>query len=136
MVLGIAHAAYNVTDMEKSMEFYCKVLGFVPAFSMKNEAGEPWIEYLKTGSGQFVELFYTKTPPAQGSTYSHLCLEVDDIQAIADHILAVGAPLDVAPKQGRDRNWQCWTHDPDGNRIELMALAPDSPQRRAYEETP
>ncbi len=135
MILGIAHAAYNVTDMEKAMDFYCGVLGFTRAFSMKNEAGEPWIEYLKVGNGQFVELFYKK-PEDRGDTYSHLCLEVDDIQAMADHLVAMGAPLDVAPKQGRDRNWQCWTHDPDGNRVELMALAPDSPQRRAYQEEP
>ena len=31
-------------------------------------------------------------------------------------------------KNGSDRNWQCWTHDPDGNRIELMQMMDDSKQ--------
>jgi len=39
-----------------------------------------------------------------------------------------GAPQDDAPKQGADHNWQCWTHDPDGIKIELMQLSEESPQ--------
>ena len=30
--------------------------------------------------------------------------------------------------QGADFNWQCWTHDPDGIKIELMQLDEKSPQ--------
>ena len=41
-----------------------------------------------------------------------------------------GAPQDDAPKQGADFNWQCWTHDPDGNKIELMQLSEESPQMK------
>ena len=43
-------------------------------------------------------------------------------------IRAAGAPLDAEPSMGCDGNWQCWTHDPDGNRIELMQMMPDSCQ--------
>lgn len=42
-----------------------------------------------------------------------------------------GVPLDVEPQQGKDLNWQCWARDPDGNRIEFMAMHPDSPQMKA-----
>ena len=27
-------------------------------------------------------------------------------------------------------NWQCWTHDPDGIKIELMQISDDSPQMK------
>ena len=47
-------------------------------------------------------------------------MAVDDIQAALKKIMETGAPLDDAPKQGADHNWQCWTHDPDGNKIELL----------------
>lgn len=134
MITGIGHTAYNVADMEKSLEYYCKVLGFTHAFSIKNEQGEPWIEYIKVGSGQFIELFYSEGLPAKGCSYAHLCLEVDDIQEIAGRLTAMGAPLDSPPKQGRDTNWQCWSHDPDGNRIEFMCLSDTSPQHKAYAE--
>ena len=34
--------------------------------------------------------------------------------------------LDSQVSQGMDMNWQCWTHDPDHNRIELMQMEADS----------
>jgi lactoylglutathione lyase len=36
--------------------------------------------------------------------------------------------IDVEPKTGADNNTQAWIHDPDGNKIELMQISPDSPQ--------
>jgi len=133
MITGIGHTAYNVADMEKSLEYYCKVLGFTHAFSIQDNQNRPWIEYLKIGNGQFLELFYSDSLPAKGCSYAHLCLEVDDIQEIADRLVAMGAPLDSPPMQGKDTNWQCWSHDPDGNRIEFMQLTPTSPQSKANE---
>lgn len=35
---------------------------------------------------------------------------------------------DDAPKQGGDGNWQCWTHDPDGVKLELMQIGETSLQ--------
>lgn len=134
MITGIGHTAYNVTDMEKSLDFYCKVLGFTHAFSIKNAQNEPWIEYLKVGGGQFIELFYGGQANTVSGSYAHLCLEVDDIEEIAARLTKMGAPLDTPPQQGKDANWQCWTHDPDGNRIEFMCLSKDSPQWKAYHE--
>ena len=61
-------------------------------------------------------------------------MSVDDIQDAWKKILETGAPQDDAPKQGADYNWQCWTHDPDGNKIELMQLSDDSPQMKCIKE--
>lgn len=130
--MKIGHTGYNVSDMEKAMEFYCKVLGFTHAFSIPREDGTPWIEYLKLGNEQFIELFYCDKPIDRGNAYLHLCLEVDDIHAMADQIVKAGGPLDVAPRMASDFNWQCWTHDPDGNKIEIMTISKDSPQYKAY----
>lgn len=130
MIKGIGHTAYNVADMEKSLKYYCKVLGFTHAFSIPDKDGNPWIEYLQIGS-QFVELFYGNPSPTSGCSYAHLCLEVDDIHEIADRLVQTGAPLDTPPMQGKDTNWQCWSHDPDGNRIEFMCLSETSPQSKA-----
>ncbi|MDF2700132.1 MAG: Glyoxalase/bleomycin resistance protein/dioxygenase [Haloplasmataceae bacterium] len=131
MIKGIAHTAYNVLNMEKSLQFYCDVLGFKKAFEISNDEGKPWIVYLKIKDGLFIELFYThnqviKPRPLIG--YAHLCLEVDDIQKISNHLKEKGIHLDVDPIQGKDLNWQCWAKDPDGNPIEFMQMDPQSPQ--------
>jgi lactoylglutathione lyase len=135
MVKGISHVAYTVKNMDEALNFYCNVLGFERVFDLDRPDGRPWIVYLKVGDSQFIELFYDGTDENPWREeligYSHLCLEVDDINAIADQIKSKGVKLDKEPKQGVDLNWQCWVRDPDGNRIELMQMNPESPQLKS-----
>lgn len=135
MIKGIAHLAFTVTDMEKALGFYVDGLGFTKAFELADDAGKPWIVYLKVAPGQFIELFYHgikgPAPTRNQAGYAHLCLEVDDIEAIAQQMADAGIPLDIPVQQGKDLNRQCWVRDPDGNRIEFMEMHPDSPQNRA-----
>ena len=128
MIKGIAHVAFEVTNMEEALKFYCEKLGFKKVFSIHNNDDKPWIEYIKISDGQFIELFYNGTKGPKG-TYSHLCLEVEDINEIAQHLTSQGIVLDVLPKTGKDGNRQCWAKDPDGNRIEFMQMMPDSLQK-------
>lgn len=128
-VQGIAHAAFNVTDMQKSLDYYCGVLGFTDAFEMERD-GKPWIRYLRIAQGQFLELFYNRKDDTVGTAYNHLCLRVDDVQAIADELRPLGL-LTSEVKRGSDHNLQCWSVDPDGNRIEFMQICPESRQYQA-----
>ena len=132
MITGIAHAAINTRDMEKSLDFYVRVLGFRKAFSLIHpETNSPWIEYLQAGN-QFIELFYNakEDNPWRSSLcgFNHLCLRVDDIYKTVKQIEDAGYPMDRQVNEGRDRNLQAWLKDPDGVRIELMQISPDSPQ--------
>jgi len=121
--------------MEKSLHFYCDVLGLKKVFDIKNSAGEPWIEYLKVCDGQFIELFYTKEDmlpfALEKLSYAHICLEVFDIHEAVEAIRKTGYPIDVEPKKGADNNWQAWVVDPDGNRVELMQIDPESPHAKS-----
>ena len=135
MVLGIGHAAFVVKDMEKTVAFYEETLGFKRAFDIpRPENGEPWIVYLYGGGGQFIELFYggkKELPFADENIgFFHLCLAVDDIHEAWKRVTETGAPQDDEPKQGVDHNWQAWVTDPNGVRIELMQIMPESPQSR------
>lgn len=136
---GAAHIAFNVSDMEKSLDFYKRVFGFEKAFEMKHpETKAPWIVYVYIGSGQFLELFYnaTNTVPYSDDNigFAHLCLAVSDINAAYQKIAEAGAPIDSEISCGVDGNWQCWTHDPDGNRIEIMQMMENSLQCRYIKE--
>ncbi|GHV90747.1 lactoylglutathione lyase [Spirochaetia bacterium] len=133
MVTGIAHLAITVKDMEKSLDFYTRILGFKKAFEMPNRStGEPWIVYLHIKKNQFLELFYhgERDNPWDASLrgFNHICLEIDDIQGMVKHIEDSGWKIDQALKQGGDKNLQAWISDPDGVRIELMQISPESPQ--------
>lgn len=129
----ISHWALNVRDMKASMAFYCDLLGFPHVHGIPRD-GKPWIEYIKVAKERFIELFY----PAEGldfyktiASFSHLCLSVRDIRQIEKTLNAANWPIDTPVKQGKDGNWQMWSHDPDGNRIEFMQMSPDSLQAKA-----
>jgi catechol 2,3-dioxygenase-like lactoylglutathione lyase family enzyme len=138
MIKRIGHTAFVVSNMEESCRFYSDVLGFKQIFELKRpETGEPWIVYLKVMEEQFIELFYggEKSIETDITTigYHHLCLEVEDIHTVANHLKESGITLDKEIKQGFDLNYQCWVSDPDGNRIEFMQYHPDCPQLKSYE---
>ncbi len=135
MAMTMAHMAVTVRDMQESLHFYLDALGLRKAFEIPNpKDGSPWIVYLNVCPGQFVELFYDGTEenpwgPRQIG-FNHLCLAVDDIHAATQRVIDAGFTMDVMPKQGADANWQSWTKDPNGIRIELMQIDPTSPQAK------
>ena len=131
LILGLAHTAYVVSDMEAAVRFYGEALGFSRAFDLADSEGRPWIVYLYAGGGQFVELFYGRAgdPVKAGRIGAdHLCLLTERIEETAAHLKAGGWPLDADVNRGKDGNLQCWTHDPDGNRIEIMQMGENSLQ--------
>ena len=130
MGIKIGHTAFSVKDMQASLKFYSEALGINKAFSIDKD-GQPWIEYLKVADGQFIELFYNGTGEPQTGAFSHLCLTVDDINEASKRVELAGYKLDSEPKQGKDGNWQSWTKDPDGVRIELMQISKESMQAKA-----
>jgi lactoylglutathione lyase len=134
VITAIGHAAFGVADLERSLDFYCRGLGLREAFRLFNDRGETWIVYLHLRGQQFLELFPdagVRAGAQPGRSYRHLCLLVDDLEATLAELATRGILPDGPPRRGRDRNWQAWLVDPDGNRIELMQISPDSPQAAA-----
>jgi lactoylglutathione lyase len=135
VITGIGHTAYRVQDLDAALRFYCDVLGFQELFRLSRDTGETWLVYLRVNDTTYVELFpggeksVELTPKTRG--YAHLCLTVDDLPATLRELAGRGLVVDGEPKQGRDLNWQYWVTDPDGNRIELMQMMPDSLQAQA-----
>ena len=130
MIQGIAHTAYKVRDMETALRFYIDGLGLRHAFSLSDGQGNPCIEYLCVAHGQFIKLFYPNGQEiAQDTRYAHLCLQIADLAAYVAQLRARGVEVSD-PVRGSDCNLQAWTHDPDGNAIELMQIDPASPQAK------
>lgn len=133
IVLGIAHTAYNTSQMDKMLDFYCNKLGFNHAFTLKDDNGNDWIQYIKLADNTFIELFYATIEQLKNgdSRYHHLCIRVNDIHAIADYLKSKDITITSGPSVGKDKNSQCWCADPDGNKIEFMCVSPESPQANA-----
>jgi|GEM_PF-222744 len=136
-IVDLGHSAYSVHDVDASLAFY-ELLGIREAFRLHRDDGSLMLAYLHVSGDRFIEIFPGGVDPSTrganpGQSYRHLCLVSDDIVNDVEHLRAHGVTIDIEPKLGKDGNTQAWVKDPDGNPIELMQLAPDSPQKSVAE---
>lgn len=130
MITALAHACFTVSDLERALRFYRDGLGLKHAFDFVNAEGRRHGVYLHVGGRSFIELFEGQhatpaTVPAEGPSYKHICLEVDDVESTVRTLRERG--LEVGEiKLGKDQSYQAWLTDPDGNRIELHCYTPQS----------
>lgn len=134
-VKSLAHLALNCRDIEKSVDFYVRVLGLKYLFTQKRDDGSLFYIYLYAGGSTFLELFPTAAAASDAprAGLAHLCIAVDDIAAAVERVRREGWPLASDVKTGRDGNLQVWLADPDGVPLELMQMMPGSMQERALD---
>jgi len=126
MIRNLAHACFNVADLERSLTFYRDGLGLKLAFEFRDVQGRLGGFYLKVGPRSFLEFFLAELDPkTEKQSYKHICLEVDNMAETVATLRKNGIET-TDPKLGKDQSWQAWITDPDGNRIELHAYTPAS----------
>jgi lactoylglutathione lyase len=128
VITDLGHPAFAARDVDQTLRFY-KIFGIEEAFRLHHDDGSLMLVYLHVSGDRFIEVFPGGPAPDREQSYRHICLLTDDISAAVERLRENGAPIDSEPLLGLDGNLQAWTHDPDGNQIELMQLAEDSPQR-------
>ena len=122
------HLCFFVSDLERSVDFYCNKLGFTKMFEQHFEAYDIHCIYLRICANQFIELFSTKQPLDNSkASFQHLCLHVDDLQAVYEELTAKGLTL-TPVELGMAKCYKSYLDDPDGNKIELMQLTEESLQ--------
>ena len=131
MIRDIGHIAFAVHDMARALAFY-ELLGLKESFRLNRDDGSLMLIYLHISGDRFLELFPNgpEPDPNRPHSFRHFCLVVDDIRTVIEHLRANGVTIDTEVKTGLDHNLQAWVKDPDGNAIEFMQLAEESPQRQ------
>ena len=142
-VESLNHAAIDTCSLEKSMRFYTEVLGLKEAFRICRDDGTPVAVFIILKPGQYVELC-TVNPKGgkmplrrrirrklQSAGGFHFCLTTTDIRRTRELIKERGGPVDSEIESRMSGGLKFWTHDPDGTRIEIIELTPDSMQAGA-----
>ncbi|MHC4883494.1 MAG: VOC family protein [Planctomycetota bacterium] len=117
MKLSYAHICLKVQDLANTERFYTQVLGMKIVFRFRRQ-GEDVGFYLEMAERQYIEVFAETAIKSSASTVAHLCLEVDSIDELVEHLSANG--IEVSEKTlGCDESYQVWFKDPDGLEIEV-----------------
>ena len=125
LFLGLRHVALNVRDVQKSLEFYSKVLGMKLEW-MPDEDNA----YLTSGQDNLaLHRLPPGVEPGKIQTIHHIGFVVrrpEDVDQWAEQIRRHGLSLVQEPKTHRDGARSFYFHDPDGLLIQLIYHPPIS----------
>jgi len=132
------HTMVRISDVEKSLAFYCGLLGLTEISRKESEKGRFTLIFLaapededhaRRAKAPMVELTYNWDPETYGGgrNFGHLAYAVDDIYAVCARLMAGGVAINRPPRDGH----MAFVRSPDNISIELLqkgsALAPQEP---------
>ena len=125
------HIAYRVQDLERAFAFYGKI-GYREIGRVKFDDGSVLLMLNVPGDGEVVTLELVHDPGIEridvGNGFSHLVVQVDDLEATLRDLRANGIDVDGPHRPGgEDGPGTAFLHDPDGYRIELVQWPPGHP---------
>ena len=100
------HTMVRVSDVERSLDFYCNKLGFREVRRMESPQGRFTLFYLAAPGDRDddaqLELTYNWDPEPYGEAryFGHLAYEVDDIYATCEKLRKGGVTINRPPRDG------------------------------------
>ncbi len=128
-VLGVAHVAFQVSDLSTTGAFYKNLLGYAEPFSLNAANGSPTIAFVKVNDEQYIELF--PGDATSNGQLDHFALYTDDLAGMRKHLLAQQIPLLKDIHLGRVGNSFLTIRDPDGHYIEILQYSSTSLSARS-----
>ena len=122
-VLGVAHIALFVSDIEKSRAFYKDFLGFGEPFKLDKPDGSLSLTFIKVNERQYIELFPGLQPGAD--RLNHISIQTDDAEAMRAYLGSRGVKVPATVPKGRIKNSNFNVKDPDGHTVEIVQYEPD-----------
>lgn len=129
--LRLNHVGIAVKDYDQSFNFYTKVMGFKVAFRMPAPEGKQGTTYFQISRDTFLEMAPASARLPEGIT--HMGIETPDVKKTVEQLRAAGGTVDDAHLSGPTKAMLSNIMDPNGIRLELIELTPDSLHKKAEE---
>ncbi len=130
------HTMVRVSDLDASLDFYCRKLGLQVVQRRENEAGRFTLVFLAAPGDEDaqVELTYNWDPEAygEGRNFGHLAYRVDDIYAVCQRLQDNGVTINRPPRDGR----MAFIRSPDNISIELLQAGDPLPAQEPWASMP
>jgi lactoylglutathione lyase len=126
----LLHTMIRVFDLDKSLDFYTRLLGMNVLRKRDVPAGKYSLAFVGYGderSSSVIELTYNwdqKEPYALGSAFGHLAIGVKDIYGVCAKLKEEGVKIPRPPGPVQHGTTViAFIEDPDGYKIELIQTA-------------
>jgi lactoylglutathione lyase len=137
------HTMVRVSDLEKSLDFYCNKLGLVETRRVDNEKGRYTLVFLaadgdvekaKDTRAPLVELTYNwdEHEYQGGRNFGHLAYRVDDIYETCRRLMEAGVTINRPPRDGN----MAFIRSPDNISIELLQRGEPKPPQEPWASMP
>lgn len=126
--MRLLHTMLRVGNLERSLKFYCDLLGMKLLRQKDYPGGEftlAFIGYGDEADHTVIELTYNwgKEQYDLGDAYGHIAIGVDDIYATCQEIAARGGKVTREPGPMKHGSTViAFVEDPDGYKVELIQL--------------
>jgi lactoylglutathione lyase len=142
------HTMLRVSDLDKSLDFYCNKLGMKEVRRIESDKGRftlvflaaPDDEGIVASSGKqgraapLLELTWNWDPEDLGEArfYGHLAFEVDDIYATCSRLQQAGITINRPPRDGQ----MAFIRSPDNQSVELLQKGEPLPPAEPWKSAP
>ena len=128
-VLGVAHLAVYVKDLDKTRNFYESFMGYEEAFTLPQKGGGPGVRivFMKVNDHQYFEIF-NEADRGEGQL-NHISLYTDSADQMYAYLKSKGIEVmgdkgSVGKGQTGNKNFN--VKDPDGHIVEIVEYMPGS----------
>ena len=115
------HTMIRISNVEKSLDFYCKGLGLIETSRMENEQGRFTLIFLAAPGDEKAELELTYNwdgdELGDGSrNFGHLAYRVENIYQTCERLQDMGYTINRPPRDGH----MAFVRSPDNISIEIL----------------
>lgn len=119
------HTMIRVKDLEKSVDFYTKELGFVESRRKEYPDKDFDLVFLTLPGSKDYELELTYNYDREegydlGTGYGHIAISHPDIKSIREELMEKGYEVTEIRGLSKDSSKYFFVTDPDGYRIEII----------------
>lgn len=126
------HTMVRITDIDASLDFYCKKLGLTELQRYDSEQGRFTLIFLAAPGDEDaqIELTHNWDPGDydEGRNFGHLAYQVDDIYAMCQKLMDAGVTINRPPRDGH----MAFVRSPDNISIELLQKGESLPLQEPW----
>jgi catechol 2,3-dioxygenase-like lactoylglutathione lyase family enzyme len=127
---GLNHVGLYVQNLDEAKAFFTQKMGFPEAFTVRDNKGAVLLTYVQISANTFIEL--QPAGPGHPPGISHLGLQIENMKNTVATLKQRGVTV-AEPRTGSTKTIITDVTGPEGVRIELSEIPPESLQRKSID---